>query len=602
MPRRGKKTWANISRHGTEAGQQIRVEEYKEIKKYKLLKKVNDELSNKIRFIYENNHWNLMEVFKELKEYLKEIGNSGKIAWENDIQYLDFKSRPPKILNDISLERMKNGEYASLLTDKKPNTKETEATYAKRIEYLTNTIEGLKQFHNAQNLQWMVDNNRLLLYEILKYHSDARNSIPTLNRDLKVVVRMMKLLMKGEHEIRYKFSALQIAITDIENFSDDLNTIKSKHELNNFIPYEQLLDLCDKLEEEYKDSVEKLNTNIREDGTKHPPDVFYRHMLHLAVALYVWDYPSRKEKLKMDFISNIKDAEPNNNYVLITKQEQQKRSYKGRACDVKLIFNEVVKDHKPIQYNLKSMGLESLNLRLCNLLKYSLKTYPRKHLFVNKNAFKSNTFKKLSPGTVSDWLSGIYKTKNLGVDTFRESFVSYYFTKINNRQRKVMSIRMRTSMDIILRSYFKFYLNPVILAKVKIEPDADVLKRANEGTTKENAIQVENNAENIQPAQQPVQQPAQERVTERNEIVEKVPNPERKKERNRDNFKKWYNNEDNKKKLNEKHKDNKTYAKRYVRELNNNKLDFEKMQEETKIKYQLYYDEDNDTYNSRLLN
>ena len=47
-------------------------------------------------------------------------------------------------------------------------------------------------------------------------------------------------------------SALQIAIGGIERFEDDFNSIISVNELKSFVPCEDLLDLVDKLENNYK--------------------------------------------------------------------------------------------------------------------------------------------------------------------------------------------------------------------------------------------------------------------------------------------------------------------------------------------------------------
>ena len=79
-----------VSNHGSQAGQQSQTEFYKVLGNYKSLKIENDEISNKIKSIYNNNIWDLKSKFIDLKEYYKDIGISDEIAWENDIQYLDL--------------------------------------------------------------------------------------------------------------------------------------------------------------------------------------------------------------------------------------------------------------------------------------------------------------------------------------------------------------------------------------------------------------------------------------------------------------------------------------------------------------------------------
>jgi hypothetical protein len=69
------------------------------------------------------------------------------------------------------------------------------------------------------------------------------------------------LVNPDEEEIRWKYSALQIAIGDIERIKDDFNNIVSVNELRSFIPYENLIDLVDKLEVQYKQSIGRVSMN-----------------------------------------------------------------------------------------------------------------------------------------------------------------------------------------------------------------------------------------------------------------------------------------------------------------------------------------------------
>ena len=75
--------------------------------------------------------------------------------------------------------------------------------------------------------------NRLLLYNILNYHNINNHSIASVNNDLKCIIRAIKLIVvkPDEEEIRSKYSALQIAIGDLERFKDDFNNIVSVNEL-----------------------------------------------------------------------------------------------------------------------------------------------------------------------------------------------------------------------------------------------------------------------------------------------------------------------------------------------------------------------------------
>ena len=89
------------------------------------------------------------------------------------------------------------------------------------------------------------------------------------------MVRPIKLILKEPNdEIRWKFSALQIALGYVERYGDDLNEISTKRELNTFIPYEQLLDLTDKLDDRYKAELQKLSADRRSNGKLHWDYIF----------------------------------------------------------------------------------------------------------------------------------------------------------------------------------------------------------------------------------------------------------------------------------------------------------------------------------------
>lgn len=566
----------NNTRHGTQEGQQTNVEEYKATEKYKELRVVDDALSKKIKELYDNNSWNLKNLFRELQDNLDEMGNKGKISWQNKIQYLEFKNKNAykKTYKPLSLEAFANGDFKNKYIDKKDNKATTEKMYAGRISYFIDQF--FPQYKNRDDLEWIITKQRELIYHLLKYHSDKNHAIPTINKDFKTLVRVIKLMLGDEHELRYKFSALQIAFTDLENMADDLNKVKSKQELKSFVPYEQLLDICDDLERQYYEGLDKLTPANRENGKKHSNDLFNIHQLLLAFAINVWDYPSRREKYTMAFLKNEKDALPNKNYIVVPDNN-----------NCKVILNEVVKEHKPLTYTLNSPAILQLNKRLCELLKMSHKMYPRSYLFIAANGWQSQKLTPVAAPTVSIWLRKYISSKNIGIDTFRSSFVSYYFPKFNNRQRYVLKTRMRTSMDIMMRSYLKFYSSPDELAKVKIEPTDDLLNVVEQGADEYGAIDADNNANNNAGNEDNHQLNNANAVNNLpqlpNDPVEDVDVQERR----RDYFKKWYQSEENKEKKKKKLRDPATYAARYINELNSGKQSYERLHPTTIAKYNI---------------
>ena len=76
-----------VRQHGTEAGQQYDVEKYKKLDKYETMK-IDDrtQLHADMKYLFENNIWDLKRKFLEYAEYLKVINVKGEIAWLNNIQ------------------------------------------------------------------------------------------------------------------------------------------------------------------------------------------------------------------------------------------------------------------------------------------------------------------------------------------------------------------------------------------------------------------------------------------------------------------------------------------------------------------------------------
>jgi hypothetical protein len=524
----------------TDKDNETTTRQYKELKNYKKLKKQNNEFTRKLDKLLEDNIWNLKGSFQKLKEYYEELGQETIISWEEGVQNLDYQDYP--VMKERSLDKLKNGEYKGDDTNKTVNSNKTERLYGTRIEFFAKTFEAFKKHEGNDNMGWVVTRNIELIYEIMRYNNDEKNSLATLSNDLKAVIRVIRLLLGEKDELRYKVSVLQNAILDLEKMGDDLNIIRTKHENVTFVPYEQLLIICDELEAEYKRGIDELNEEDRQNGKRHGIRLFKLHEILLAFALNIWNYPSRSENYTLDIIKEEKEAEVGKNYIIISENE----------C--KVIYNQEIKDHDAIKYIIKSSAIEGLNKRLCTLLNYSMKMYPREHLFVRPDYWMLNKMNKVKHTTVSSWIRNFIPKKNIGIDTFRSAFVSYYYPKFNNQQKNVLKMRMRTSTDLLLRSYLKVYEDPEMLKKIKIEPVDD-----NEVT--------EATIMNIQG-------------------VKDI------KQNRKENFKRWYEDEENKKKIKEKQRDPTTYARRYIRELNSGKMDYDKLTDETKEKYKIRRNEE----------
>jgi len=553
---------SSVRNHGTQAGQQSNIEMYKSIASYKTLTIKNDPINQLLLDLYENNIWSLKLKFEELAAYYNDIGISSIISWNEGIQYLDFDELPS--FKKVSIKALTNGDYKSIATDR-PNTIRTEKSYGNRINFFIKTFEFLRQYRDDDDFSWILIHHRELLLNILYYHNSKYHSLASVNNDLKCLIRMIKLVLNNpdEEEIRWKYSALQIAIGDIERFKDDFNNIVSINELKSFIPYENLLDLVDKLELYYKQSIGNVSLNQE----------VYLNQLLLAVAIMVLDYPSRLDKYEMEIITDETQIKEGKCYILLTNP-------------ITFIFNNNKKQHKPLKYKLMSRGvLHGLIKRLNEMIWDSITKYPRKTLFIKKDSYENKQLLPVKEKTITEWIRNLIPNRTLNIGTFRSSFVSYYYPKINNLEKKLMVIRMRTSLDEINRAYLKFYTNPDTLVKVKVEPTEELINAANSGIIN-NPIQIDNSIStniNELPQSQPIinSEPIISN-NERKKLTSKI----------------WYEKNKEHHKLKVKERDNNplTTRKRYIRELNNKILDYSKMKQETKNKYNIQYDTEKNLY------
>ena len=564
-------------------------EKFKKVKQYAdKLQTKNDDITKKIKELYENNIWDLKEKFEDLEEVYKDNSNDKDIAWVQGVQYMDYIRRP-RITKKISLKSFMQGEYNTLYVDKEPNSPVTEFNYAKRIEFYTRNLASFKKYHDKDDISWVVYENHTLLYEVLKYNNDNNNTYISTNKDMKTILRTIRLHLGNKHELTYKFSALSTALTDLASRRDGENRVDTDREIKQFIKYVDLIRLVEQLEEEYNNELNTLTPEDRDNGDKHSNRLYHMHQLHLLVALYIYDFPSRNEKMNLSFITNEKQAKKDKNYILVRDK-----------LDCKLIFNEIKKRHNAFSYVIKTDTpvISGFNKKLNKLIKYSFKTYPRDSVLIGKSSWGKKDLKAISVGTVATWLRDIFKNKNLSVNTFRSSFVSYYVNDVgvNLNQKKEMALKMRTSTTQVDEAYRKDVRSPEERFKVKLEEmeDEEETMQAqiniSTGTSKGNPVNIAG-GEQIRPAI-----PVREAV-----VPIAKSKPMNVHARKRKNFQTYYAKADKNKKHRERVKKHskkpETYAKRLARELNNKMIDIKNLQPTTIAKYGIKKDGDSWTYN-----
>jgi hypothetical protein len=169
---------------------------------------------------------------------------------------------------------------------------------------------------------------------------------------------------------------------------------------------------------------------------------------------------------------------------------------------------------------------------------------------------------------------------------------------MNSNEKDILVVRMRTSKREAENNYRKDYNDTDTLAKVKLEPNNDLLARANTGSG-DRPIDVDNRAipaidlDRPIPAI-PINQSSRTLLTERPRKVRKDARGQDAHERRYENWIRWYEKGNNKAKHNARASKRSTttfaYAQRYARELNTGMMDIANVKDATVIKYGLEYD------------
>ena len=570
---------------------------------YETLKPSKTTTAKKLEDIYMNNVWNLNANFKEVKKQLTNLASQNRdVSWLNGIQYMDYKPKT-KIdyangVEDFSLKALAEGKYYKTYTQSKDrgNKIETEKASARHIEWFANNLPSFKQYEKDDSCKWVVRHNVLLLAEILEYRNAKNQAVDTFSGDLKSIQRVVKLLLGEEAEMAKKISILQYDIKQLTNLREGTNKIITENEIRSFMPYENLVDVVDELEKRWLDAMDGLN---QDDGRNHPASVFDAHMDLITLALYVWDFPSRTEKLQLQFENKPQKWIPTveGNYINVSSKTDR----------VIILYNTEKKKHQPIHFELQfgsgKSVLDTYNKRLSDLLRRSYKLYKRKYVFIPKNTWGSNRniqddeYKQVATSTPCVWLRRIVKDRVININSLRSAFISYWYNKLNSNEKDILIVRMRTSKREAESNYRKDYADTDTLAMVKLEPTDDLLERAYTGSDG-SPIDVDNRAVAAIDIDQPI--PVIPINQSSRTLLSQRPRKERKDARGQDshtrryeNWLRWYERGNNKQKHNAAASKRSTttlsYALRYCRELNTGLMDIANVKDSTIIKYGLEY-------------
>ena len=488
-------------------------------------------ITKQLEQIYYNNIWNLDEQSNELSKKIeyKGIYNSFK----NGVYLLDYKVKPQII--SITKKDFFNYKY------KGENTERTELNYINVYKSWVNNI--FPEHASDLNLDYFIYNQNEVLYKLLEYRNNNNLKLETVRKDINLLLKLLKISVGERVEIVDKFKVLQMALSKMHENKEQNNELNEVEE-HSFVPYKDLIQLRNTI---YEDWVEKYeNTPLNKYKN---PQLRIENIKALLLTFYICFPPSRNEALNLEIVENEKEAKTKKAAIYIKDKN-----------NIFVYYNDVKKNHQPINFNLNDPVIKSYSEKYVNLLVEtiieSLNDYPREHLFINSNG------QPYSEKGLQRMLYDLLKDKNIGVNSLRSSYASYWIPKLNANQVQRIAFLMRTSASTLYKNYLK---------KDEIKEES---------------------------------QPQQQKTTKnepKKEIIKLTPKQKEEYDNNRAEYQKKYY-EKRKEELLERAKlnDKEKYYLRFVRELNQNKKDFETMKPATIEKYKIKYDDKTKQYISLL--
>ena len=166
----------------------------------------NNSTTTKLKNIFNNNNWNLKELADDLEEKSRIEHVNFFNSWLNGVYLLDHsKTIKMKIL---TVESLYNYEL------KDPKISETtENTYIAFYKAWINNI--FPKYQNETTLNWVVKNQNHVLYKLMEYRSDNKQSLETLRKDLNLMLKLIKLSMGERSEMANKYKSLNMGLSKI---------------------------------------------------------------------------------------------------------------------------------------------------------------------------------------------------------------------------------------------------------------------------------------------------------------------------------------------------------------------------------------------------
>jgi hypothetical protein len=305
------------------------------------------------------------------------------------------------------------------------------------INFFLNNLPSFKKYKKDDELDWIIEQHRLLALEIFEYYAKNEKgvSVSTLGARFNIILRVMRIAYENKKAPIYKlFSTIVFALKEVVTKKEGENQL-NQHEKKKYIHWKDVLCIQDTMEKEF--------ASIKNKMTQSAYDLNNDLVL---ISLYSLFPPERNEIKFLEFSRHPRKNDKD--YIYVSKNMDR----------VVLKFNDIKKQHEPIQFDL-SKG-EYKNERLSKIIIETLSLYPRDYVFTLKKKYP-NVDSKVTKRGLDERLYTIfqkYGIKNkVSVNSLRSSYISYILSKKGTKYNDKLALaeRMRTSLHCLELYYNK---------------------------------------------------------------------------------------------------------------------------------------------------
>lgn len=327
------------------------------------------------------------------------------------------------------LSKLENGDYEIA-------TSKSDKNIAATIKFFCNSLPNFQHFKGADNIDWVINQHRQLVVEILRYYASkpTKPSLATIKSRFNAITRIFRIAYDTKNYPLYdKYSALVLFLSN-QFEADEHNNELSELELKKFVPFNIILDKQNELQKQFQ-AMQNKNTIKAYDLNQNL----------ILISLYSLIPPLRREVFGLKFSNTVQKSD---DWIVIKPEE------------VLMDLNEEKKRHDAILFNLTNDAPE-----LAKILRESYELYPRTYLFTPFKKYP-DVSTQASVSTLETRLTSLFlfTGKSVSVNSLRSSYVSYMNSEaikngkqLSVNQKEKIAYKMRTSRKYLDEAYLKIF-------------------------------------------------------------------------------------------------------------------------------------------------